>query len=63
MGISAYIWAAIAIIILFLVCRIMKWWRAPETTKQDEINLEKKQAWWDFRKARWHRRDKQPVGK
>jgi hypothetical protein len=58
---SAYIWAGIAIVILFLLVRLAKWWRAPETTKQDQINLEKKEAWWNFRMARWHKRDPLPT--
>jgi hypothetical protein len=56
-----YFWAIIAVIVLFLIVRFMKWYRLPEQVKEDQINLEKKQSWWNFRLARRHKTPVTPV--
>ena len=60
MSIMAIVWAVIAIIILFLIARIIRNWNAPaveaQDTEQDKIKHETKAERLDFRRDRWNKR-------
>jgi hypothetical protein len=58
--IVAIIILVLVMLIIFGLARLAKNINAPkveaEDTKQDAIKLERRKAWWDFRRDRWGRR-------
>jgi len=47
-----YVYAAIAIVILFLLVRLFKWINGPRI---EQAKTERRKAWFDFRRDRWNR--------
>lgn len=47
-------------LIIFGIARAIRNYNAPkveaQNTEQDKIKLERRQAWWDFRRDRWGKR-------
>lgn len=56
-----YVWAAIAVVVLFLVWQIIRWWNLPATIKEREKAAAARSERWRTRPRLFGRSDKKDV--